>query len=62
MTKKEAKTRKSAWQLALSEGRVVRTNDGNTLTSYPTVEQAQAAVATCWKVGIGAEIVFAPRR
>jgi hypothetical protein len=56
-TKKEAKARKTAWKLALAEGRVVRTNDGNTLTAYATVEAARRAVDTNLKVGLVAEIV-----
>jgi hypothetical protein len=56
-TKKEAKARKNAWNVALAEGRVVRTNDGNTLTAYATVEGARRAVETNLKVGLVAEIV-----
>ncbi len=57
MTKKEAKTRKAAWQQALADGRVVRSNDGMTLTSYATAERAQAAVAENAAQGLVAEIV-----
>ena len=56
-TKKEARVRKAAWTAALVEGRVVRTNDGNTLTAYATVEAARRAVETNLKVGLVAEIV-----
>jgi hypothetical protein len=56
-TKKEAKARRAAWNAALAEGRVVRTNDGNTLTAYATVEAARRAVETNLKVGLVAEIV-----
>jgi hypothetical protein len=44
MTKKEAKARKAAWQLALTQGRVVRHNDGMTLTSNKTVHDAKMLV------------------
>jgi hypothetical protein len=57
MTKKEAKARKAAWQLALAEGRVVNWNDGFSLTSYATVEQAQQALATIIANGLSAHIV-----
>ena len=56
-TKKEAKARKAAWNTALAEGRVVRTNNGNTLTAYATVGAARHAVETALKVGLVAEIV-----
>ena len=42
-TKKEAIERKVAWNRALIEGRVVRYNDGLTMTSYSTKEKAEAA-------------------
>lgn len=42
MTKKEAKARKAAWSLALSEGRVVRFNDGLEFRSFPTADAAEA--------------------
>lgn len=60
-TKKEAKARKAAWTAALADGRVVRTNDGNTLTAYTTKEAALRAVETNLKAGLVAEIVEAPR-
>ena len=56
-TKQDAKARRAAWNAALAEGRVVRTNDGNTLTAYATVEAARRAVETNLKVGLVAEIV-----
>ncbi len=43
-TKAEAKARKAAWQLALSEGRVVSSNGGLTLTSDRTIHDAQMLV------------------
>ena len=55
-TKKQAKDSKAKWQLALSQGRVVRR--GNmTMTSYPTVEQARIAVAIAKECGLEAEII-----
>jgi hypothetical protein len=44
MTKKEAKARKAAWQRALVEGRIVRSNGGMTLTSNKTVHDAKMLV------------------
>ena len=45
MTKKEAKARKAAYQLALSEGRVVRYNSGLSYRAFPTVEAAETFLA-----------------
>lgn len=51
ITKKQAAERKAAWSLALAEGRVLRHIVGiyperATLTSYPTIEARDAALAT----------------
>lgn len=56
MTKKQAKARKLAWQKALAEGRVVRF-DNVSLTSYPTVDQANVAVKRIVDAGLNGEIV-----
>lgn len=50
VTKKEAAARKAAWTLALAEGRVVAfknpiTKATDFLTSYPSIEARDAAVA-----------------
>lgn len=37
ITKKEAKARRVNWDLALREGRVIRTLDGLTFKSFPTI-------------------------
>ena len=58
MTKKEYKARKAAWQQALTEGRVVRFAE-NSLTSYPTIEMRDAALAKAALGGIRGEIVKA---
>jgi hypothetical protein len=55
MTKREAKQNKANWSKALVEGRVVRF--GLSMTSYPTVEAAQTALA---KIGEDASIVVVP--
>jgi hypothetical protein len=59
MTKKEAIARKAAWSAALKEGRVVNFV-GMRLTSYPTVERAQAALTDAHKNCIKAHIVTVP--
>jgi hypothetical protein len=41
---KQAIARKRAWQAALTEGRVVRSNNGMTLTSNKTVHDAKMLV------------------
>lgn len=58
MTKKEASQRKADWQLALAEQRVLRTNDGMTLTSYPTIDAARVALVAHVAAGMVAEIVI----
>lgn len=57
MTKKEAKAHKLAWQAALNEGRVVNINNGQTLTSFPTVSRAQEIVRIYATQGVHAVIV-----
>lgn len=54
MTKKESYARKEAWSLALKEGRVVR-YDEFTMTSYPTIEARDAALA---RNGFGEIVVY----
>ena len=44
MTKKESIARKQAWQQALSEGRVVRYNEGCSMRSFKTQDEAHAFV------------------
>ncbi len=60
MTKKESKARRAAWQSALLEGRVVNWNDGMSLTSYRTTQEAQQAVNTMIANGLSAYIVQFP--
>jgi hypothetical protein len=60
MTKNQAIERNAAWSKALAEGRVVRWNDGMTLTSYPTELLALAAVQDIKLAGMDAEIVKVP--
>jgi hypothetical protein len=55
-TKKEAIARKTAWKLALAEGRVVRFSDIR-MTGYPTKERAEQAVKQAHAAGLPAEIV-----
>ncbi len=57
MTKKQAKAANAAWRAALAEGRVVRSQEGMTLTAYPTVTKAQTAVMAMVALGLKAEIV-----
>lgn len=45
LTKKEARARRAAWNLALAEGRMIRSPDGLTMTSFPTVEETLAALS-----------------
>ena len=54
MTKKEYRVMRADWQLALKEGRIVRY--AGFLTSYPTVEAAQAAMKNAHDWGCSAEI------
>jgi hypothetical protein len=44
MTKKEARARNEAYRQALTEGRVVRYNQGCSFRSFKTVEQACAFI------------------
>lgn len=57
MTKKEAAERKTAWQKALREHRVVRYDGGLTLRSYLTPEAAAEAVDLLRAQGRDAELV-----
>lgn len=59
VTKKQAyAASRAAWNLALTEGRVVRAHDNMSFTSYPTREAALAAVAVAHEAGLTAvEIV-----
>jgi hypothetical protein len=57
-TKKEAKARKIAWQLALAEGRIVRSQDGMLLHMFATIVSAQAQASALRANGdYSAEIV-----
>ena len=53
--KRDTRARNAAWRQALAEGRVLR--HGATLTSYPTIEARDAALA---KADGCAHIVVAP--
>jgi hypothetical protein len=53
-TKKEAKARKEAWTKALSEGRVVRYNDGMEFRSFLTAEAAEQFKIGLIRQGINA--------
>ena len=59
MTKKEAKARKAAYGLALSEHRVVRVNidGGQFFKAFTTAEAASVALAAYVVQGIPANIV-----
>lgn len=57
MTKKEAKVRKLAWNVALAEGRVLKYDAGKQLTSYPTIEARDTALAQAKAVGFPCEVV-----
>lgn len=58
VTKKEARIYDAAeWRRALSEGRVVRYNDGMTMQSRPTVAGAMARLAELHAQGLPAQIV-----
>jgi hypothetical protein len=62
VTKKEARARKAAWQQALSEGRVVRYNEGLTLVSYPTMAARDKALSEAKAAGVPAAIVWTQRK
>ena len=55
--RKAAKIRKTAWQAALAEGRVIKINNGETMKSFPTIELAQEAIMSYVASGIKAEVV-----
>ncbi len=57
MTKKEALTRRAEWDRALSEGRVIRYNDGASFTSYRTLAERDLALVVAKAQGITAEVV-----
>jgi hypothetical protein len=56
MNKKQARAQKAAWQAALIEGRIVRWNE-NTMTSYPTIEMRDTAIAKNAAGGINGQIL-----
>jgi hypothetical protein len=57
MTKKEAAQFKAAWQAALTEGRVIRYNNGQSMKSFKTREEALKAVEQINTFAGGASIV-----
>lgn len=61
MTKKDARLRRVNWDKALDEGRIVRHNEGQTLTEYRTAAAAQAVVKALREDGEEAEIVIRPK-
>lgn len=60
MTKKQAyHAQRAAWAAAVNDHRVVRHELGN-LTSYPTHEARDAAIAAAHAAGLTAEVVEPP--
>jgi hypothetical protein len=57
MTKREYRAARAEWTKALAEGRILRV--GNTLTSYPTIEARDAAIAKIERGGVTVSIVTA---
>lgn len=57
MTKKEYVARKLAWRTAIAEGRMLRFAGGAYMTSYPTIEARDAALALATQSGIPCEVV-----
>lgn len=60
ITKKMVRERRAKWDLALKEGRIVRHNEGKTLTEYRTAAAAEAVVNALQADGLDAEIVVVP--
>lgn len=62
MTKKQRRARDLAWKEAIADGRVLRVNRGQTFTSYPTRDQAAAALELLKRAGVPANVVKPPTR
>jgi hypothetical protein len=56
MTKREAKSKKAAWSLAVTEGRVVAVENAGFMTAFPTLEMRDAYIARLEAAGLAYRI------
>lgn len=59
MTKTQYRKARANWTAALADGRVVRYNEGQSMTAFPDHDKMNAWLATAKANGIKAEIVTA---